>query len=240
MLKNFTDLSQKLQIQMKLRLYGIRKFEILAKWSNLKEHSWKNTYYRKQNATPEMIEYWCFLYPQDAVAITGEKYESKNATQCDADIKIPLEKIDASSIEHRAIWTINNWLQCNNIKKKDSAEYLNEKSKFQTCIEVKTTDWKSLLSGTTKLTIEMLLTIATWNPAFKCWILTGTTEGLTQVNPNDLLTLHKRQAEEREYYSQLLNANKNSMPTDEEPHLEQIYFEEEMRAASNRYVNNSH
>lgn len=237
MLKNFTDLSQKLQIQMKLRLYGIRKFEILAKWSNLKKSSWENTYYKKQNATSEMIEYWCFLYPQDAVAITGEKNEAKNTSRWDVDIKIPLLKENKSSVENRAIWALNNWLQCNNIKKIDSAEYLNEKSKFQTCIEVKTTDWKALLIGTTKLTIDMLLTIATWNPAFRCWILTGSTEDLTQVNPSDLLTLHKRQAEEHEYYSQLFEENKNSMPTNEEQHLEQIYFEEEMRAASNRYVN---
>jgi hypothetical protein len=238
MLKNFTELSQKLQIQMKSRLFGIRKFEILSKWSKLKKSSWENTYYKKQNATPEMIEYWCFLYPQDTELITGHPPQEK-ATGSDVDIQIPVLNDDASNVESRTLWVARNWMMCDKINDTEFANYLYEKSKFLTCNEVMAADWQAFLANTGKLTFEMLETIATWNPAFQSWMLTGSSDNLSQVNPNNPLTLLKRQIEEINYYVQLQEDNKHSLPSDKEPHLEQIYFENDLRTATNRYVHNS-
>jgi hypothetical protein len=150
------------------------RFDTLENISGISKNKWKNFYYEKQNATGELIEFWCKKYSADSdYLISGAESESDfRYPFCQSR---PSAKIE--SISDRLIWAISEFASAQG---EQLFSYLERRSKGT----VTALEWSKVILKTQEPAAEMIRVICRERPYFTEWIMCGSVSDI-QVNPAD-------------------------------------------------------
>lgn len=169
-----SEVSERLR-QLTERKFGYRgRFTLLEDASGIKASRWKNFYYRKQEATKEILDFWINKYPEDEIwLMTG--VEPPNNEDNPFGTYLPHAR-QAETLASRLNWVIVEWTS-----PKGTAlfEYLEEKSKEKISAE----EWKKTILGEQEPTTAMIELVCKQRPYFAAWIVCGHDTLDMQVNP---------------------------------------------------------
>ncbi|KRH79538.1 hypothetical protein FERRO_06060 [Ferrovum sp. JA12] len=138
------------------------RFSELEMKSGISAYSWKNFYYAKQEATQEMVGFWCSFKPESSALLLRSDSKPLSST--------PLTLAD------RLNWVIR-------VYGPSDADYLFEYlSKKISNNNIPSEDWEKLFHKTIEPTLEMVIAICQWIPNFTEWIICGSVSS-SQTNP---------------------------------------------------------
>ncbi|MFJ9450271.1 hypothetical protein [Herbaspirillum sp. NPDC101397] len=169
-------LSERLRDQI-VRRFGERgKFRLLEEASGINESKWKNLYYRKQEATAEIIDFWCRRYPEDEVWLKTGKAQPREA---DYPFLAPVATTwEGQTITDRLNWVITEWASPVG---EDLMKYLEEKSGKK----ISASQWSKVIMRLEEPTLEMVKVVCEARPLFTQWVLLGKVPSPMQVDPSD-------------------------------------------------------
>lgn len=150
------------------------RFDALENISGISKNKWKNFYYEKQNATEELIEFWCKKYSADTdYLISGIEIESA--------FRYPFcenrPSANIGSITDRLIWAISEFASPQGER---LFTYLERRSNGT----ITAAEWSKVILKTQEPTADMIRMICKERPYFTEWIILGSVSGI-QVNPAD-------------------------------------------------------
>lgn len=171
-----TDVSERLR-QLVGGAFGSRgRFELLERASSIPAGRWKNFYYRKQSASPEMLAFARQQWPESEDWLsTGES--SPRQGQFPFSAKVP-RKLETETVRDRLNWVIREWASP---RGENLFDYLAQRSRGA----VAAADWAKVVLGVAEPTLEMLTVVCQARPMFTCWVLLGHTSGELQVDPTN-------------------------------------------------------
>ena len=138
------------------------RFTELEMKSGISAYSWKNFYYAKQEATQEMIGFWCSFKPESSALLLH-------------GITKPLPDTPLT-LADRLNWVIR-------VYGPGGADYLFEYlSKRISDGKISAEDWEKFFHKTIEPTLEMVIAICQWIPNFTEWIICGSVSR-SQTNP---------------------------------------------------------
>jgi hypothetical protein len=155
--------------------FGSRgRFALLERASSIPAGRWKNFYYRKQSASPEMIEFARRQWPEsDSWLATGER--SPQQAQFPFSAGVP-RKLETETVRDRMNWVIREWASP---RGENLFEYLAEKSSGS----IAPADWAKVVLGVAEPSLEMLTVVCRARPMFANWVLFGYVGSALQVDP---------------------------------------------------------
>ncbi|MFC0349374.1 hypothetical protein [Undibacterium danionis] len=156
--------------------FGTRgRFTLLERASGIGASKWKNFYYKKQEATTEMIAFWIEKYPEDeSFLMTGKIPPRKDGYPFGT---IPPHVRQTETISDRLNWVIVEWTSPRGAA---LFEYLEERSKHQIAAE----EWKKTVLGEQAPTAAMVEIVCKARPYFAAWITCGSEiDSYDQVDP---------------------------------------------------------
>ncbi len=149
------------------------RFDRLENISGISKNKWKNFYYEKQNATQELIEFWCKKYSADTDYLI-------NGVETESDFRYPFcenRPSTAESISDRLIWAISEFASPQG---EQLFRYLERRSNGTVTAQ----EWSKVILKTQEPTADMIRLICKERPYFTEWIISGTVTDI-QVNPTD-------------------------------------------------------
>lgn len=159
--------------------YGSRgRFSLLEQASGLPATRWKNFYYGKQSASPEMIEFARRRHPErETWLITGERIPPNEGLAFSGDGP---RKAEVETIRDRLNWVIREWAAP---RGEHLFDYLEEKSGGT----IKAGEWAQVILGRSEPSLAMFAVVAQRMPEFLQWVLLGSAagDGVPQVDPTD-------------------------------------------------------
>lgn len=177
------------------------RFKALEEASGISASRWKNFYYKKQEITQEMLDFWINKYANDTQwLISGIK--APNNEDYPFLAKPPIRH-QGESISDRLIWAVKEWASP---RSESLFHYLAEKSKGK----VTSAEWADLMLERIQPTAEMVAIVCEFRPYFAEWIITGSA-GIKQVDPSDKQSIedwNKYQAESFEKLATEISINK--------------------------------
>ncbi|WP_153137121.1 hypothetical protein [Paraburkholderia agricolaris] len=150
------------------------RFQALEVASSIKASKWKNFYYRKQEASSEMVEFWCKKYPNDEKLLrTGEMHPPGSTFMVGAPVPI---NWTGQTVGDRLVWVITEWASA---KADQVFSYLEQRSRGA----IPASEWASVVMRMREPTVEMIEVVCNARPHFTEWVITGRTCGLPSVDP---------------------------------------------------------
>ncbi len=179
-----TRISERLREAIQEELSSRGKFTYLANKSEIPASNWKNFYYKRQEATEEMINFWINNYPDwEYYLFTGNSGFMKEQKAI-FGITEP-DKDQCKTLRDRLNWVIREWASPRGEK---LFKYLQEKSGGS----ISAKEWADVILDIADPTIEMLQIVLSYRPHFSEWVLLGRrSHELRQVDPSDKAILHQ-------------------------------------------------
>ena len=148
---------------------------MLEKMSGITEARWKNFWYKKQSATPDMVDFVCKKYPDEEMWLrTGHRSPRAG----DFPFSAPMyKKRDDESIGDRLNWVIKEWASP---RGEQLFSYLEEKSGGA----ISAREWADVVLGLREPTASMIAVVCKARPMFTQWVMLGYA-GQQQVDPTD-------------------------------------------------------
>lgn len=150
------------------------RFDSLENISGISKNKWKNFYYEKQNATEELIEFWCKKYSADTDYLIS-------AVEVESVLNYPFcenrPSANTESISDRFIWAISEFASPQGER---LFTYLERRSNGN----ISAAEWSKVILKTQEPTLDMIRLICKERPYFTEWIILGSASGI-QVNPAD-------------------------------------------------------
>ena len=163
------------------------RFSELEMKSGISSFSWKSFFYRRQEATQEMVGFWCSFKPESSALLLRQEMR-------------PLPSAPLS-LNDRLNWVIR-------VYGPGGADYLFEYlSKRISDGRIPAEDWEKLFQNNVEPTLEMVVAICKWLPNFTEWIICGSVTG-SQSNPQ--LTREEKEALAKRKAELFSSKNENS------------------------------
>jgi len=144
--------------------------------SEINASKWKNFYYRKQEATQEMLQFWCRKYSAEADwLLTGIRPPEQDGFPFGA--RVP-KRWDGQTLADRLNWVISEWASPQG---EALFTYLEQKSSG----EIPAAEWSKLVLETMPPTVEMITLVCGMRPHFTEWVIRGMASSSPQVDPTD-------------------------------------------------------
>ena len=184
------------------RKYPTRgRFGVLESVSGIGANRWKNFFYKKQEATQEMLEFWFAKYPDSKDWIlTG--IESPDQKDFPFAARVPT-RWEGQTIADRLTWVISEWASPS---REMLFSYLEEKAKGKISAE----EWANVILQKVEPTIPMIALVCEFRPHFTEWIVTGRTDGTQQVDPTDNESVKRWKEDQNQKWNQLAKSIKES------------------------------
>lgn len=195
------DMSRRLRGMVEKRFPNRGRFRELEEVSSISGSRWKNFFYGRQEATLEMIDFWCKKYPDERDwLLDGPSQVTFDSVTIDAP-PMP-KKLPSRTIAERLIWVIFEWAAPSG----DSLLiYLEENSKGTIPAE----KWKNLLINHESPSAEMIALVCDRRPHFMEWVIRGRATMPDQVDPTDKESVEKWKTDQEDRWVQGL---KNLLP----------------------------
>ncbi|WP_034298016.1 hypothetical protein [Herbaspirillum sp. RV1423] len=160
-----------------VRRFGERgKFRLLEEASGIGESKWKNIYYRKQEATAEIIDFWSSRYPEDEVWLkTGKMQPREDEYPFLAPVATTWE---GQTIGDRLNWVITEWASPVG---EELTKYLEGRSNKK----VSALQWQRVIMRLDQPSVEMINVVCKARPMFLEWVHFGGIFSPLQVDPSD-------------------------------------------------------
>lgn len=185
--------SDRLRKLVETRFPSWGRFSKLEKASAIAAHRWKNFFYGKQNATDEMIRYWCIQYPDDADQLLSGIFVP---SQDDFPFSAPIPKpSQCTTVVDRLIWVISELAGGADAS---VFQFLEERSGRQ----IPASEWARVMMRMAEPSAAMLSQICRVRPHFTEWVVVGMVTATMQVNPSDKDSIERWKKNEAE----LINA----------------------------------
>lgn len=179
------------------------RFRVLEELSGIASSKWKNFYYEKQSANPEMLSFWCKNYTNDAIWLTtGQNPPEQENYPFLA--RMP-SKGSLETITDRLIWAISEFTAPHG----DSLfSYLEQRSQGR----ISATDWSQVILKKIPPSADMVKVVGeARNQIFTEWIIHGRCFSSTSVDPSDSSSVKRWQEsrnKEMDDFPLHLNSNK--------------------------------
>lgn len=152
------------------------RFTALGKLSEINANRWKNFYYRKQEATTDMVDFWCKKYPMDERWLTtGTRAPSQNDYPFAAPVPMNWE---GQTIGDRLVWVIKEWAAPSADK---LFAYLEEKAGGQ----ISAAEWSRVVLRLEEPSLEMVQFVCKARPIFAQWVLLGWASKSPGIDPTN-------------------------------------------------------
>lgn len=167
--------SERLRIAIQSKFPTKGRFEALEKVSGINQKRWENFYYRRNNASVDMVNFWLSKYPEDDTEwiTTGDALEQLPYPFSSTIAK----ESDRKSIAERLIWVIYEFASP---RGEELFNYLEQRYKKS----VSAQDWAKLILEKIDPTAEMVRLICNDRPMFTEWVIRGSISRI-QINPAD-------------------------------------------------------
>lgn len=180
------ELSERLRTLISRKFSDRGRFRLLEEASDISASRWKNFFYKKQEATPELVKFWVEKFPSDAVWLTtGVESPNKEGFPFMAE---PPRRSDGQTIGERLNWVIAEWAA----PKNDALfSYLEERSYGR----IPADDWKKVILRLSEPSAEMVGVICSARPMFAMWVVLGYVASGMNVDPTSAESIeeYKRQ-----------------------------------------------
>lgn len=151
------------------------RFGELESVSGINANRWKNFFYRKQEATQEMVLFWCKKYPDNADwLLTGIEAPEQKSFPFAA--RVP-KRWEGQTVADRLNWVITEWAAPSG---EQLFNYLEEKSGGR----IPASDWARVVLRADQPTVDMIAVVSEYRPYFTEWVITGGVSKM-QVDPSD-------------------------------------------------------
>jgi hypothetical protein len=168
------------KIQEKFPARG--RFGLLEAESGVSASKWKNFFYRSQEATSEMLNFWFKNFPNDKDWIlSGARIT--NSGECPFGAQLP-KSWEGQTIGDRLNWVITEWASPTG----DSLfKYLEQKSENKIAAEA----WAKVVMRVSEPTPEMIQVVCSSRPHFTRWVVLGNQSFGREpsVDPTDQLSI---------------------------------------------------
>lgn len=152
------------------------RFGALESVSGIGANRWKNFYYRKQEAAPDMVDFWCKKYPMEQTwLLTG--VEAPNQAEFPFDAPVPRDW-EGQTMGDRLNWVIKEWASPSG---EQLFAYLEKKSRGS----IPAAEWSRVVLRLAEPTLEMAQLVCQFRPRFTEWVLLGRVTGEPPVDPTD-------------------------------------------------------
>ncbi|AXW22512.1 hypothetical protein [Ralstonia solanacearum] len=152
------------------------RFGVLENVSGISASRWKNFYYRKQEAAPDMVDFWCKKYPMEQTwLLTG--IEAPNQAGFPFGAPVPRDW-EGQTMGDRLNWVIKEWASPSG---EQLFAYLESKSRGR----IPAAEWSRVVLRLAEPTLEMAQLVCQFRPRFTEWVLLGRVLGEPQVDPTD-------------------------------------------------------
>jgi len=158
------------------------RFRALEEASGLSAGRWKNFFYRKQEAAPDMVDFWCKKYPMEQQwLLTGIEAPNQNEFPFLAPVPRAWE---GQTIGDRLNWVIKEWASPSG---EQLFSYLEAKSRGR----IPASEWSKVVLGFSAPSLEMVQLVCEFRPYFTEWILLGHLGRQPAVDPTDQVSVEK-------------------------------------------------
>lgn len=182
---NRQEVSERLRSLIDDKYPSRGRFTVLAEVSGISAARWKNFYYRKQDATPDMLDFWCRSYPMEKVWLTtGIDQSAKEGFPFAAPVPHDWE---GQTVGDRLNWVIKEWAS-------PSGEHLFRYLEGKSGGRIPAADWSKVVLRMEEPTIEMIRLVCSYRPRFTEWVMLGSVSGEPAVDPTDLSSIEKWKA----------------------------------------------
>lgn len=183
------------------------RFGELEGISGIGLNRWKNFYYGKQDATQEMLQFWCNKYPNDSEwLLSGVKAPSQQAFPFAASVP---KKWEGQTVGDRLNWVISEWASPSG---EQLFAYLEEKSDGT----IAAAEWAQVIMRTKPPTLEMVSLVTQYRPHFTEWIIHGGVGTSLQVDPTDANSIERWKEMESKLFERLAAGLKNTLEANDD------------------------
>lgn len=150
------------------------RYNALEEASTISATRWKNFYYRKQQATDEMLAFWTSTYPNDETyVLTGIRHPEEGTFPFHT--KAP-RKWKGQTIGDRLVWVITEWAS-------PQGDALFRYLEQTTDGRISAAEWARVIMRQAEPTVDMIVHVCTYRPHFTEWVVTGRTTGTPSIDP---------------------------------------------------------
>lgn len=179
------ELSERLRTLIARKFSDRGRFRLLEEASAISASKWKNFFYKKQESTPELVNFWSEKFPSDEVWLrTGLESPNKDGFPFLAE---PPRSWEGQTIGDRLNWVIAEWAAPRN----DSLfDYLEEKSYGK----ISADEWKKVILRLSEPTAEMVRIVCNARPMFAMWVVLGYVSKGINVDPTSAESIEEYKA----------------------------------------------
>lgn len=189
------DKTQRLLQWLDDRYSGRGMFSAMEADSKIPAQRWKNVYYRRQNATEEMLDFVQSVSTNDRLwIVTGVRPPKKGSGY--PFLSDPPTVDEQSTLGGRLIWVIKEWASPRGA---DLFRYLESQSQSTVAAD----EWAAAFLGRAKVTSEMIEVVCSQRPHFAAWVI-GISANALQVDPTDGESIERWEQASGEAFKQLL------------------------------------
>lgn len=173
-----SGVSERLRDLVRQRFQSRGRFSVLESVSGISASKWKNFFYKKQEATQELLQYWCENFPDSKDWLLTGLFSNDNE---DYPFSAPVPSLKDSkklTLADRLMWVISEWASPNG---EQLFEYLSQRSGGS----ITPNEWAKMIQRTDEPTSKMISVVCMIRPYFTEWIITGRSSPIPQVDPTD-------------------------------------------------------
>jgi hypothetical protein len=173
---NGITLSDRLRTLIENKFGDHGRFTLLEEASGIKQSRWKNFFYGKQKATPELVEFWALKFPDYATWLRfGLESPLKDGFPFLAN---PPGKWAGQTVGDRLNWVIEEWASP---RGQSLFSYLEKRSNRA----ISADEWKKVALRVTEPTSEMIQVVCAARPMFSEWVILGFVASYLSVDPTN-------------------------------------------------------
>lgn len=169
-------LSERLRTLIENRFGDRGRFRLLEEASGIGLSKWKNFFYRKQEATAELVDFWTLKFPEDEIWLrTGVESPEIDGFPFSAE---PPRTWLGQTIGDRLNWVIDEWTS----PRGDTLfSYLENRSDHA----ISADEWKKVVLRVKEPTLAMIQVVCTARPMFTEWVILGSVASGLSVDPTN-------------------------------------------------------
>lgn len=170
------DISERLRKLLDDKYPSRGRFTALAANSAITASRWKNFYYRKQEASRDMLDFWCATYPMDrSWLMTGNEPPDREGFPFAGVVPEPWE---GGSIGDRLNWVIREWAS-------STGEHLFKYLEQRSCGSIPAAEWSKAVLRLEEPSLAMVQLVCSYRPRFTEWVLLGKATSEPAVDPSN-------------------------------------------------------
>ncbi len=149
---------------------------LAANSGTITANRWKNFYYRKQEASRDMLDFWCETYPMDrSWLMTGTEPPDQEGFPFAGVVP---ESWEGGSIGDRLNWVIREWASSTGER---LFKYLEQRSGGA----IPAAEWSKVVLRLEEPTLAMVQLVCGYRPRFTEWVLLGKVTSEPAVDPSN-------------------------------------------------------